>query len=47
MLVEIIMEKLGFFIKDTLSSLGFEYIWDNQFGIDIPYNTIKQKLIDK
>jgi hypothetical protein len=43
MLVEIITEKnRASFMKDTLSSLGFPYIWDNQFDIDIQYNTIKQ-----
>jgi hypothetical protein len=42
MLVEIITEQIGLFLFKT----PCPYIWDNQFDINIPYDTIKQRLID-
>lgn len=34
------------YVKDILSSNGFRYVWDNQFDIEIPINSIKQRLLD-
>lgn len=33
-------------IKNILNNLGLSYIWDNQFDIFIPFDMIKQRIID-
>jgi hypothetical protein len=33
-------------IKNILNNLGLSYIWENQFDIYIPFDTIKQRILD-
>ena len=38
--------NLAFQIKNILGDLGFSNIWIHQNDIDIPFNLIKQRLLD-
>lgn len=39
-------QNWAFQIKSILQHHGFEYVWNNQFDIEIPYQLIKQRVFD-
>ena len=36
-----------FKMKNMLDNIGFSHIWNNQFQCDIPFNEIKQRILDQ
>ena len=40
-------QNLAFQIKNMLNNLGFSHVWNNQEQNDIPFNEIKQRIIDQ
>ena len=39
-------QNWAFQIKSILQHHGFAYVWNNQFAIEIPFQTIKQRIFD-
>ena len=40
-------QNWAFQIKNMLNNLGFSHVWNNQEQNDIPFNEIKQRIIDQ
>ena len=40
-------QNWAFQIKNMLNDLGFSHVWNNQEQNDIPFNEIKQRIIDQ